>query len=81
MAHSVHVSIDHEKCIGSSICVLISPQVYHLNKNCQSTVFPMDDGIAEGVLEAAKQCPASAITVKDVETGRNLFPLPEPHYN
>jgi len=77
MARSVYVSVDHDKCVGSSICAFICPQVYRLNKNCQSTVLHPDDDIAEGVLEAAKNCPASAITVTDAETGRKLFPLPE----
>lgn len=81
MARSVQVSVDHDKCIGSAICVLISPQVYHLNKNCQSTVFHPDDGLAEGVLEAAKNCPAQAIIVRDAETGRKLLPLSKSQYN
>lgn len=77
MARRLRVSVDHNKCVGSTICVLISPKVFGLDENGQSTVIDLEGDTEERIIEAAIQCPLSAITVEDAETGTKLFRLPE----
>ena len=81
MVRSVQVSIDHDKCVGSSVCSFICPEFYHLNRNCQSTILHPDANVAGSVVEAARSCPAAAITVMDAQTGKRLCPLPETRLN
>jgi len=60
----VKVILDQDKCIGSGQCVLSAPEVFDQRD---------DDGIAvlleetpeEGTREAARICPALAITVAE----------------
>lgn len=74
MARRLRVLVDHNKCVGSTMCVLTTPNVFALNDNGQSTVMNSDGDTEERIVEAAKQCPLSAITVEDAETGKRLFP-------
>jgi len=56
------------------MCESIAPKVFRLNDNRQSeAVDPTGDTI-EKILEAAENCPVSAIFVEDAETGERLFP-------
>ncbi len=77
MARRLRVSVDHNKCVGSTICVLTTPKVFALNEKGQSTVLDPDGDTEARIVEAAKQCPLSAITVEDADTGKRLFPSPE----
>ena len=74
MARKVRISVDHDMCVGNAMCETIAPKVFILNENRQSeAVNPAGDTI-ENILEAAENCPVSAITVRDAETGEQLFP-------
>jgi ferredoxin len=56
------------------MCETISPKVFRLNQNRQSeAVDPQADSV-EKILEAAENCPVSAILVEDAESGEQLFP-------
>jgi ferredoxin len=56
------------------MCESIAPHTFRLNDNRQSeAVDPMGDSV-EKILEAAENCPVSAIVVEDLETGERLFP-------
>lgn len=77
MARRLRVFVDHNKCVGSTMCVLTSPNVFALNDNGQSTVMNSEGDTEERIVEAAKQCPLSAITVEDAESGEKLFPSPK----
>lgn len=59
------------------MCVATAPGVFAHNEHRQSTVLDAEGGPAARVLEAAANCPVSAIRVTDAGTGRTLFP-PEP---
>ena len=48
---------------------------YALNDDRQSEPRNPAGDTVEHILEAAENCPVSAITVEDVETGRRLFPV------
>jgi ferredoxin len=56
------------------MCESIASLTFRLNENRQSEAFdPMGDS-PETILEAAENCPVSAIFVEDAETGERLFP-------
>lgn len=77
MGCSLRIWVDHDKCVGSTMCVLTSPSVFALDENCQSIVVDPAGDTRERVVEAAEQCPMSAITVHEAETERRLFPKPD----
>jgi ferredoxin len=74
MPRKLRVWVDHQTCVGNAMCETIAPKVFRLNDNRQSeAVDPTADSL-EKILEAAENCPVSAIFVEDAETGEQLFP-------
>ena len=74
MARKLRVWVDHQACVGNAMCETIAPKTFRLNDNRQSEVVdPAGDSEAK-ILEAAENCPVSAIFVEDAETGERLFP-------
>ena len=74
MARKLRVWVDHQACVGNAMCETIATKAFRLNENRQSEVVdPPGDSVAE-ILEAAENCPVSAIFVEDAETGERLFP-------
>jgi ferredoxin len=74
MARKLRVRVDHLLCVGNAMCETFAPNVFRLNKDRQSeAVNPAGDS-EEKILEAAENCPMSAIIVEDAETGEQLFP-------
>jgi ferredoxin len=74
MARQLRIRVDHNKCVGNAMCVTFATQVFALNDNRQSEVVNPAGDTEEKVLEAAENCPVSAITVEDATTGEQLFP-------
>ncbi len=56
------------------MCTNIATEVFALNESLQSEVVNPEGDPEEKVLEAAENCPVSAIAVADEETGEILFP-------
>jgi ferredoxin len=56
------------------MCETIATGVFRLNENRQSEVVNPEGDSVEKILEAAENCPVSAIFVEDAETGERLFP-------
>ena len=74
MTRKLKVRVDPQVCVGNAMCGAIAPNVFRLNENRQSEVAnPAGDNEAK-ILEAAENCPVSAIFVEDAETGEQLFP-------
>lgn len=74
MARKLKVWVDPHTCVGNAMCESIAPRVFRLNENRQSeAIDPAGDSEAK-ILEAAENCPVSAIFVEDAETGERLFP-------
>jgi ferredoxin len=74
MARKLRVWVDHTACVGNAMCETIATKSFRLNGDRQSKVVePLGDGEA-AILEAAENCPVSAIFVEDAETGERLFP-------
>jgi ferredoxin len=74
LARKLRVWVDHQTCVGNAMCESIAPNVFRLNENRQSEVINPEGDSEEKILEAAENCPVSAIFVEDAETGERLFP-------
>jgi ferredoxin len=74
LARKLRVWVDHQTCVGNAMCESIAPAVFRLNENRQSEVVNPEGNTEEKILEAAENCPVSAIFVEDAETGERLFP-------
>ena len=74
MARKLKVWVDHQTCVGNAMCESIAPRVFRLNENRQSEVVDPTADTEEKILEAAENCPVSAIFVEDADTGEQLFP-------
>lgn len=70
----VRIEVDHGLCVGNAMCVATAPGVFEHNENRQSRVVDAEGDPEALVLEAAANCPVSAIRVVDADTGRTLFP-------
>ncbi|MEU1391623.1 MULTISPECIES: ferredoxin [unclassified Nonomuraea] len=60
------VTVDQDACTGSGQCVLVSPDVFDQRDEDGIVVLLRDSpesGLHEGVGEAARICPARAITL------------------
>lgn len=74
MPRKLRVWVDHTACVGNAMCETIATKSFRLNENRQSeAIDPLGDSEAK-ILEAAENCPVSAIFVEDAETGERLFP-------
>jgi len=74
MPRKLRVWVDHSACVGNAMCETIATKSFRLNENRQSeAIEPAGDDPAT-ILEAAENCPVSAIFVEDAETGEKLFP-------
>ena len=70
----LRITVDQNKCVGSTTCINTAHATFALNKSGKSAVVN-PQGDAEGVvIEAAEGCPVGAITIEDAETGERLFP-------
>ncbi len=74
MAKKLRVRVDHNVCVGNAMCETFAPNTFRLNDNRQSEAVDPDGDTVEKILEAAENCPVSAIFVEDAETGEQLFP-------
>ncbi|MFQ5944844.1 MAG: ferredoxin [Candidatus Methylomirabilales bacterium] len=74
MARQLRVEVDHNKCVGSTMCILTAPRAFLLNENRQSVPADLEAHPTDLIVEAAAQCPQVAIIVTDAETGETLFP-------
>jgi ferredoxin len=74
LARNLRIRVDHDVCVGNAMCETIAPKVFQLNENRQSEVADPAADSVEKILEAAENCPVSAIFVEDADTGEQLFP-------
>ena len=74
MARKLRIRVDHNVCVGNAMCESIAPQVFDLNANRQSAAVNPAGATEAKIVEAAENCPVSAIFVEEAETGERLFP-------
>jgi ferredoxin len=74
LIRKLKVWVDPQACVGNAMCESIAAKSFRLNDERQSVAIePLGNTEAE-ILEAAENCPVSAIFVEDAETGERLFP-------
>jgi ferredoxin len=63
---TVHVEIDHEKCLGNGMCSALAPDVFATDDHGDSTVLRPEapDEELDLLTEAMDACPAQAILVR-----------------
>jgi ferredoxin len=59
----VAVTVDRALCIGSGDCVDTAPDVFQLDDEDKAVVVDPDGAPVEDIIEAAQNCPVSAIFV------------------
>ena len=74
MARKLRITVDHDVCVGNAMCESFASNTFALNEERQSEAVNPEGDSLEQILEAADNCPVSAITVEDAETGERLFP-------
>lgn len=74
MARKLKITVDLNVCVGNAMCETFATNTFALNDDRQSSVANPDGDPEEVVLEAAENCPVSAITVSDADSGEQLFP-------
>ncbi|MCB9357584.1 MAG: ferredoxin [Calditrichaeota bacterium] len=68
------ISINKDRCVGSTLCMMEAPDIFALDKEHQAHVLEPDTPDDEGVLGAARSCPMNAIFLIDKETGERVWP-------
>ena len=71
---TIKVTVNHNRCVGSRLCVGFLPGVFKMNERGQSVVEISGEINAVEVVQTAEQCPQCAIRVEDTSTGEVLFP-------
>ena len=74
MARKLRITVDHDVCVGNAMCETFATNKFALNDNRQSEAANPEGDSLDLILEAAENCPVSAIRVEDSETGETLFP-------
>jgi ferredoxin len=74
MPRKLNIAVDLNVCVGNAMCETFATNTFGLNDDRQSSVVNPEGDPEETILEAAENCPVSAITVVDAETGEQLFP-------
>ena len=68
----VYIEVDRGLCIGSGDCVDTAPDVFELDSEEKAVVVDPDGASVDDIVQAAANCPVSAITV--VGEGGDLYP-------
>lgn len=74
MSRELRVWVDRTCCVGNGMCLVTAPGVFRHNADRQSEVVDPGGESETTLLEAATNCPTSAIHVEVRETGERLFP-------
>jgi ferredoxin len=68
----IHVEVDRGLCIGSGDCVDTAPDVFELDSEEKAVVIDPDGASVDDIIQAAANCPVSAIVV--VSEDGELYP-------
>jgi ferredoxin len=68
----IHVEVDRSLCIGSGDCVDTAPDVFQLDDEDKAVVVDPDGAPLDDILEAAQNCPVTAIFV--IGENGDLYP-------
>jgi ferredoxin len=68
----LRVTVDRDRCVGSTLCVQFAPGAFVLDEKKQAVVADLDAVSEETLRNAAEQCPLMAITIENTETGERF---------
>jgi ferredoxin len=68
----IEITVDRSLCIGSGDCVDTAPNVFQLDEEDKAVVVDPDGASEDEILQAAANCPVSAIFVVGEEG--DLYP-------
>jgi ferredoxin len=68
------IVLDRDKCMGDGNCADLAPETFAIDGDDRSFVLDPGGNWPEYILRAAKDCPADAISLYDVETGKRIWP-------
>jgi ferredoxin len=74
MTAALLVTVDHDRCVGSTMCVQLAGRVFTPDRGGQSVAGDPAGASRDEIIEAAAQCPMEAISVVDATSGQALFP-------
>lgn len=74
---AIKVTVNHNRCVGSRLCVGFLPGAFTINEHGQSESLTAEGVSTTELVQTAEQCPQCAIRVEDTETGEVLFPPSE----
>ena len=63
----LRIEVDRDLCIGSGDCVATVPAVFELDDEGKARVIDPDAATSDEILEAARNCPVTAILVAGEE--------------
>ncbi|QQS21159.1 MAG: ferredoxin [Candidatus Moraniibacteriota bacterium] len=68
------VEVDKNICIGAGPCVGVAPKTFELDDEAKAVILSScNEDDADTILNAARSCPVSAITIKN-DKGEVVFP-------
>jgi ferredoxin len=70
--NQIEVTVDRSLCIGSGDCVDTAPNVFQLDEEDKAVVVDPDGAAVDEIVQAAANCPVSAIFVVGEEG--DLYP-------
>ncbi|WP_100401004.1 ferredoxin [Bacillus sp. FJAT-44742] len=73
MNKKVEVEVDSSKCVGTMMCMYEAKGVFALSGG-KAKVKRQEAGSMESKMEAAENCPVSAIKIIDKDTREQIFP-------
>ena len=74
MSRSLQIEVDAPTCISSGYCRNFAPDVFGAREDKKSTVKQNPVTETDQVREAWESCPTEAISVRDADTGEEIFP-------
>jgi ferredoxin len=63
VVNRIRVEVDRDLCIGSGDCVASQPEVFQLDDEAKAYVVDPDAAATDDIVEAASNCPVTAIFV------------------
>jgi ferredoxin len=73
MTRQLEIKVDRTLCVSNQMCLQAAPGVFVAGEGGQSHVADPSAASEDGILDAAFNCPVSAISVHDAATGEDLL--------
>ena len=68
------IEIDRELCYCFGDCVSTAPDVFELDDDEKAIVIDPNGASKDDLIDAAWNCPVTAITIREASTGEQLVP-------